>query len=350
MISENSEHYSFFFSDLFYMGGGGGGLFDYTEYNGTWYTLGLVHLHVQIFYSFTFVLFPHQIAYVMPSSSARCAQLPRAIDKVPFYEALRRLRDHVVGRVPYLDDADVTFPTLELKNVKKEEPGLKAENDDAGSSGSIGGVLYFNDAKVSAAYDAGDSNMNLTSQQNGSAANMSTPVKQEGRKRGRPKGKGKREEQELRQENQQAMASSILQQTDLQQPGPQVCIQHEQNLYHPQLVSGARKAGPGVLPNPFSSSDFASLLPAYTASSQSFTTANTPVPSTCSASFVTTVASSSHQDFMSGFYPGSLQFGMVGCPSVVAAPQQQYVPPTEDSSGQYVMQIKSEPVELGAQN
>ena len=309
-----------------------------------------MHLQVHIFHSFTFVLFPHQIAYVMPSSSARCAQLPRAIDKVPFYEALRRLRDHVVGRVPYLDDADVTFPTLELKNVKKEEPGLKAENDDAGSSGSIGGVPYFNDAKVSAAYDAGDGNVNLRSQQNGSAANTSTPIKQEGRKRGRPKGKGKREEQELRQENRQAMASSVLQQTDSQQPGPQVCTQHEQNLYHPQLVSGAGKGGPGVPPNPFSSSDFASLLPAYTASSQSFTTANTPVPSTCSASFVTTVASSSHQDFMSGFYPGSLQFGMVGCPSVVAAPQQQYMPPTEDSSGQYVMQIKSEPVELGAQN
>ena len=30
--------------------------------------------------------------WVMPSSSARCAQLPRACDKVPFYSALGKFR------------------------------------------------------------------------------------------------------------------------------------------------------------------------------------------------------------------------------------------------------------------
>ena len=34
--------------------------------------------------------------WVMPSSSARCAQLPRAVDKVPFFEALRKFRDYQV--------------------------------------------------------------------------------------------------------------------------------------------------------------------------------------------------------------------------------------------------------------
>ena len=61
-----------------------------------------------------------QIAYVMPSSSARCAQLPRAIDKVPFFESLRKLRDHVIGRIPYIDELEVTFPTLQLRIIKRD--------------------------------------------------------------------------------------------------------------------------------------------------------------------------------------------------------------------------------------
>lgn len=51
----------------------------------------------------------------MPSSSARCSQLPRAIDKVPFYIALKKLRDHLRGHLPHLDESEVTFPDLELK-------------------------------------------------------------------------------------------------------------------------------------------------------------------------------------------------------------------------------------------
>jgi len=51
----------------------------------------------------------------MPSSSARCSQLPRAVDKVPFYVALRKLRDFRRGELPHLDESEVTFPDLELK-------------------------------------------------------------------------------------------------------------------------------------------------------------------------------------------------------------------------------------------
>ncbi|XP_052834055.1 uncharacterized protein LOC106876312, partial [Octopus bimaculoides] len=61
-----------------------------------------------------------QTIFVMPSSSARCSQLPRAIDKVPFYVALRRLRDFLVGKIKTLDDSEVCFPDLELK-VKTEK-------------------------------------------------------------------------------------------------------------------------------------------------------------------------------------------------------------------------------------
>ena len=56
-----------------------------------------------------------QSVFVMPSSSARCSQLPRAVDKVPFYVALRKLRDFRRGELPHLDESEVTFPDLELK-------------------------------------------------------------------------------------------------------------------------------------------------------------------------------------------------------------------------------------------
>ena len=57
----------------------------------------------------------------MPSSSARCSQLPRAVDKLPFYIALRKLRDHLRGDLPTLDDTEVIFPDLDLKVEPKKE-------------------------------------------------------------------------------------------------------------------------------------------------------------------------------------------------------------------------------------
>jgi mismatch-specific thymine-DNA glycosylase len=62
-----------------------------------------------------------QIVFVMPSSSARCSQLPRAIDKVPFYVALKKLRDYVRGELVYLDESEVTFPDLDLKIEAKDD-------------------------------------------------------------------------------------------------------------------------------------------------------------------------------------------------------------------------------------
>ena len=306
--------------------------------------------------------FSHQIAYVMPSSSARCAQLPRASDKVPFYGALRRLRDHVVGHVPYLDDADVTFPTLELKNVKREDPGLNAASDEAGGSGRKGAPCP-GDAKFSTV-DAG--NGNLTAQQNGVDANLLPCVKQEGKKkRGRPKGSGKAKgdfsQREARNEEEQ---QRFTPKTEPQLPTPPVSAPHEQmlrNFLHTQQAAlpVAQGGALGLPPYSYSSTDLASLVPASSpSSSQSFPIPIpfSSVPGTSSlppAPFVAAAvpSSTSLQDFMSGFYPGSLQFGMVGFPNVVASQQQYVPPPTEDSSsGQPVVQVKSEPVELGAQN
>lgn len=45
----------------------------------------------------------------MPSSSARCAQLPRPADKLPFYLALRNLRDFLKGRLPRIEEIRLIF-------------------------------------------------------------------------------------------------------------------------------------------------------------------------------------------------------------------------------------------------
>ncbi len=63
----------------------------------------------------------------MPNSSARCAQLPRAVDKVPFYAALKKFRDYLRGDLPDLDEAEVVFPEVKLQNFnnKRIKAGLK---------------------------------------------------------------------------------------------------------------------------------------------------------------------------------------------------------------------------------
>ena len=64
--------------------------------------------------------------WVMPSSSARCAQLPRAVDKVPFFDALRKFRDHLSGKMPHLDTCEIVFANVTLKNPAKKiktDPG-----------------------------------------------------------------------------------------------------------------------------------------------------------------------------------------------------------------------------------
>jgi hypothetical protein len=53
----------------------------------------------------------------MPSSSARCSQLPRAEDKLPFYIGLKKLRDFVNGRLHSLNEAEITFPDIKIKDT-----------------------------------------------------------------------------------------------------------------------------------------------------------------------------------------------------------------------------------------
>ncbi|XP_018326033.1 uncharacterized protein LOC108737596 isoform X2 [Agrilus planipennis] len=60
--------------------------------------------------------------WVMPSSSARCAQLPRAADKVPFYAALKKFRDYLNGLIATIDDSEMVFTEPRLKACYEPEP------------------------------------------------------------------------------------------------------------------------------------------------------------------------------------------------------------------------------------
>jgi hypothetical protein len=53
----------------------------------------------------------------MPSSSARCSQLPRAEDKLPFYTGLKKLRDFVNGTLYSLNEIEITFPDIKIKDT-----------------------------------------------------------------------------------------------------------------------------------------------------------------------------------------------------------------------------------------
>jgi hypothetical protein len=69
----------------------------------------------------------------MPNSSARCAQLPRAIDKVPFYEALKKFRDYLNGSIKELDETEVVFTNVKLKNFNEGGHG-KRQNQAAAAA------------------------------------------------------------------------------------------------------------------------------------------------------------------------------------------------------------------------
>ncbi|XP_030762330.1 uncharacterized protein LOC115887130 [Sitophilus oryzae] len=60
--------------------------------------------------------------WVMPSSSARCAQLPRAADKVPFYAALKKFRDYLNGLISEVDENEMVFSEPKVKSCYEAEP------------------------------------------------------------------------------------------------------------------------------------------------------------------------------------------------------------------------------------
>ncbi|XP_076447848.1 uncharacterized protein LOC143284762 isoform X2 [Babylonia areolata] len=283
------------------------------------------------------------IAYVMPSSSARCSQLPRAIDKVPFYEALRRLRDYMVGRIPHLDESEVTFPSIELKTaVKKEIPPQAANNEEPGSgAGNAKGECGV-----------------VTS--NSGPAQPAVKKERTTRTRGKGKKQGDQQQQGIKETlgdschggQNQPLGSQTLHQDQIEEQKNQLRTEANggpQNLPHMSTPSqhaltrslhetvGLVPGANGLPFNPFSTVDFTSLQPAGLASSPMFHPSSAPLPPGFSTS--------ASRDFMSGFYSGSHSFGMVGFPNVVAS-QQQEAPTKGDKAGKESVKIKSEPVEL----
>jgi len=94
----------------------------------------------------------YQVVYVMPSSSARCSQLPRASDKVPFFVALRKLRDHLRGCLPNLDEAEIVFPDLDLKvEPRKDRRPVEDGRGGVAAGGSAGSLGEAGSSSAAAA-------------------------------------------------------------------------------------------------------------------------------------------------------------------------------------------------------
>ncbi len=85
------------------------------------------------------VWFFSQHVWVMPNSSARCAQLPRAVDKVPFYEGLRRFRDFIKGNGEEPTEEELTFASIKLKNFNEGSPHKKLMAALAGANDHLVG-------------------------------------------------------------------------------------------------------------------------------------------------------------------------------------------------------------------
>nr|XP_033807673.1 G/T mismatch-specific thymine DNA glycosylase [Geotrypetes seraphini] len=94
---------------------------------------------------FEFGLQPHKVpdtetlCYVMPSSSARCAQFPRAQDKVHHYIKLKDLRDQMKGIRPSREVQEVNYSfDLQLAQEDAKKMAVKEEQHDPGYDAAYG--------------------------------------------------------------------------------------------------------------------------------------------------------------------------------------------------------------------
>nr|XP_044986282.1 G/T mismatch-specific thymine DNA glycosylase-like [Jaculus jaculus] len=94
-----------------------------------------------------FGLQPHKIpdtetlCYVMPSSSARCAQFPRAQDKVHYYIKLKDLRDQLKGIERNTDVQEIQYTfDLQLAQEDAKKVAVKEEKYDPGYEAAYGGA------------------------------------------------------------------------------------------------------------------------------------------------------------------------------------------------------------------
>ncbi|XP_025029103.1 G/T mismatch-specific thymine DNA glycosylase isoform X4 [Python bivittatus] len=109
-----------------------------------------------------FGLQPHKVpdtetlCYVMPSSSARCAQFPRAQDKVHYYIKLKELRDQLKGVISTAEVQEVQYTfDLQLAQEEAKKMAVKEEKYDPGYEAAYGGA-YATSMEYSSGSSFGD--------------------------------------------------------------------------------------------------------------------------------------------------------------------------------------------------
>uniref|UniRef100_A0A3P9NDD6 Uncharacterized protein n=1 Tax=Poecilia reticulata TaxID=8081 RepID=A0A3P9NDD6_POERE len=103
----------------------------------------------------------------MPSSSARCAQFPRAQDKVHFYIKLRELRDQLKGirKATEIEEVNYTFD-LQLAKEDAKRLAIKEEQYDPGYEDAYGGAYVERGAEEGQANSQTNGHCTLTSTAN----------------------------------------------------------------------------------------------------------------------------------------------------------------------------------------
>lgn len=128
-----------------------------------------------------FGLQPHKIPdcdvalFLMPSSSARCAQFPRAQDKVHFYIKLRELRDQLKGvqRSTEIQEVNYTFD-LQLAKEDAKRLAIKEEQYDPGYEDAYGGAYVERGPEGSQAESQSNGHCTFSSAENTEGAQEAT--------------------------------------------------------------------------------------------------------------------------------------------------------------------------------
>ncbi|XP_037538484.1 thymine DNA glycosylase, tandem duplicate 1 [Nematolebias whitei] len=134
-----------------------------------------------------FGLQPHKIPdcdvalYLMPSSSARCAQFPRAQDKVHFYIKLKELRDQLRGvrKSTEIEEVDYTFD-LKLAKEDAKRLAIKEEQYDPGYEDAFGGAYMKKGPEDSQAEHQLNGHCTFSSAENKEGAQEATTSQTEG--------------------------------------------------------------------------------------------------------------------------------------------------------------------------
>ncbi|XP_030646474.1 G/T mismatch-specific thymine DNA glycosylase [Chanos chanos] len=95
------------------------------------------------------------VCYLMPSSSPRCAQFPRAQDKVHFYIKLKELKDQLKGDVRSQEVQETRY-TFDLDMAKEDAKrmAIKEEQHDPGYEASSCSATYREPAQPTSFYSS----------------------------------------------------------------------------------------------------------------------------------------------------------------------------------------------------